>query len=620
MISASINRPRLRPFDFICWPEGQAAHSTMGTLNKSSLTQLDRVSSSPPRSVCLRREQCFRLNEQPRRRSIYQHVIPCAGILVLATIIMLPVFVRAFPAGFDAVRHYRWTSQFIDALRDGALYPRWLPGANDGQGSPVPLYYPPLTFYVAAGFSLLTGKTLLGISLSCWLALALSGLTMYAFARSFLSYRLSFGAAAFYMMAPYHLLDLYQGATVSEFWSFVWVPLLLDAVRRVSAGPGLNAVAYLALSYALLVFTHVPLLLVTSLTLLIYAVLLTRNLRVLFSMAAGLALGAGIAAVFLIPVLFETRYVKLFFRFDYRNYFLFEHVRLALASTRFSGESAYTNLLDTDLVAVGLLALYMVSSVLMFINRRSGKQDFRSARLCLAIWSVTGLSILMSTRLSTPIWRITPGLPFLFFPCRWLVIASAGTSLVFAFSIWGVLKRPGSGRVLEIVALAIVVALNLVIGALAIVRAPVAFDGFAAGLARRDTREYRPVWWDGQSREDVWQNAAVVESGNAEVRAIDQTGIEQSYAVRAATESVIALRPLYFPGWVARLDASKIEIAPSADGHVQLSIEPGEHTLTLRFEDTWPRTLGKVVSAASVLIFLAVLYGARRRVKLPSET
>ena len=250
---------------------------------------------------------------------VHQHVIACAGILILATVIMLPVFVRGFPAGFDAVRHYRWTSQFIDALRDGAYYPRWLPAANDGQGSPVPLYYPPLSFYVAAGFSIVTGNTLQAIALSCWLALTVSGLTMYAFSRSLISGGMSFAAAALYMTAPYHLLDLYQGSTVSEFWTFAWLPLLFAAVHRVSVGPSLHAVAYVALGYALLVLTHVPVAFLTTLTLPIYALLLTRNPRALLRITAGLALGAGIGAVFLIPVLFETGYVKLFFKFDYRD-------------------------------------------------------------------------------------------------------------------------------------------------------------------------------------------------------------------------------------------------------------------------------------------------------------
>src|SRR5437870_5370866 len=103
-------------------------------------------------------------NQSEARAGLTVHIgnqsfdfLPYAGIVLLAAVVMLPVFVKGFPAGFDAVRHYRWTSQFIDAIRDGAFYPRWLPAANDGQGSPVPLYYPPLPFYVAAALSLVAG-------------------------------------------------------------------------------------------------------------------------------------------------------------------------------------------------------------------------------------------------------------------------------------------------------------------------------------------------------------------------------------------------------------------------------------------------------------------------------
>ena len=149
---------------------------------------------------------------------------------------------------------------------------------------------------------------------------------------------------------------------------------------------------------------------------------------------------------------------------------------------------------------------------------------------------------------------------------------------------------------------------------LAIARAPVSSDGFAEGLARRDTREYRPIWWDGQLHRETWQNAAIVDRGRAEVSATDQTGIDQSFNIRAEDESIISLRPLYFPGWVARVDGSKVALAPGEDGHVQLNIEPGEHTLTLKFEDTWPRILGKAVSAICCIILLMVLYrGYRRR-------
>lgn len=547
----------------------------------------------------------------------YPNLVAFAGVLALATFIMLPVFVRGFPSGFDAVRHYRWTSQFIDALHDGAVYPHWLPTANDGQGSPATLYYPPLTFYIAAAFSLVIKNTLAAMILSCWLALAASGLSMYVFGRSLLSPRLSFAAAALYMMAPYHLLDLHQASSVSEFWSFVWPPLLFDTTRRAAAGRGLQAVPSLALSYALLILTHVPVTYLTTAAIGVFALVLTRKASSLLRVGAGLSLGAGLAAVFLIPVLFENRYIKLFFKFSYKDYFQFEHLRIALTAAWFpSDPSPYSYLLDTDVIAVGLLALFIVSSLSIWLTSRSDKPDSTMARPCLAVCIVTGFSLLMTTRLTALLWRLVPGLSFLFFPYRWLVVASAGVCFLTAFSI-RMLTRDARWRLLQLVTLSAIVVLNVALGALVTARAPNDPGAIAEGLSRRDTREYRPVWWDGQLRRELWQASSIVQTGEADVRAIDDSGIRQRYSVNSSAESVIVFRPLYFPGWVARADGKQIEITPSEEGHIQVTIEQGEHVLTLTFEDTWPRTAGKIVSAISLLAALGISYWSRRSGAIP---
>src|SRR5712691_3920507 len=96
-----------------------------------------------------------------------------------------------------------------------------------------------------------------------------------------------------------------------------------------------------------------------------------RDWRALLRIVFGLALGAGLAAIFLIPVLFETRYILLFFKFDYRDYFLFEHLRGAFTSTRFPVDSSVSSyLLDTDFVAGAPLVLFLCGSALIWINRR----------------------------------------------------------------------------------------------------------------------------------------------------------------------------------------------------------------------------------------------------------
>jgi hypothetical protein len=107
-------------------------------------------------------------------------LIACLIISAVAGFIMLPVFARGLPNGYDAFVHYRWSTQFNEALREpGVIYPRWLGGGNNGLGSPVMLYYPPLQFYFTAAFNYLTRDTAVGRALSCWAALALSGLAMY---------------------------------------------------------------------------------------------------------------------------------------------------------------------------------------------------------------------------------------------------------------------------------------------------------------------------------------------------------------------------------------------------------------------------------------------------------
>jgi hypothetical protein len=84
------------------------------------------------------------------------------------------------------------------------------------------------------------------------------------------------------------------------------------------------------------------------------------------------------------------------------------------------------------------------------------------------------------------------------------------------------------------------------------------------------------------------------------------TGARQSYMVSASTKSLLRFRTLYFPGWIARTDDGAIGIEPSKEGNILVSIEPGEHALTLSFEDTGPRTAGKLLSAVSLLVGLTI--------------
>jgi uncharacterized membrane protein len=535
-------------------------------------------------------------------------------ILALALLAMLPIFLQHFPKGHDAAWHYRWATGFTNAIKEGAFYPRWHAEANFGQGSPVLIYYPPLSFYVVAAFSILVTEPVAAIKLACWLALLLSGLTMYAFGRSFFSRGISLLAAAVYMLAPYHLFDLYTRSALSEFWAFAWVPLLLHTARRACLEDEIRVIPYLAISYALVLLTSVPIFFAATCVLPIYALCITRDRRRLIRFAGGLMLGAGLAAIYAVPVILERKYVNIgqILGFN-KGFFLFRDLGSVFNTpVAASGAGPELFLTNSNWIAVGLLLLFSLASLIIWNKRRrfeqvrfeQGRFDAGTRR---AIWVITAFGLLMTTRISLPLWQMIPGLSVLQFPTRWLLIVSAGVSVLIAASA-SVIADSGRMRFIYACALASAIVFNLTISALTVARTPLDDRWYKARqLSNIDTREYHPVWWDGQQHEEFGSVPALISSGDASISAIDDAGSRQSYGVSASTESVLRFRTLYFPGWVARADNRIIAIEPSKEGNIALTIEPGEHTLTLSFEDTWPRAAGKLLSAISFLTWLLIL-------------
>ncbi len=542
---------------------------------------------------------------------------------------------RGFPSGIDSDRHYRWIIQFNEALKEpGVFYPRWLGSANNHLGSPMPLYYPPLSFYVAAFLQLFTGDAQKTMMVSCFFALALSGVTMYIFARSRLSHRLSLLAAFAYMLAPYHLLDLYQGSSLPEFWSFVWLPLVLDAVSRLAAGGGIRALVYLSLSYALLLFTHVPVSFILSLLLPIYALILTRRLKLLTQIAAALLLGAALSAVFLQPVALERDAVRVnaLLHYEYDKFFVLKNTKRATKTPLFIHDLEYYEtytetlkpgsfryLIKTEQAVIGMPVLLLVSAVLLILNRKRLAENATLLKISLAIFFVTLASLFMATKRSLALWQLIPQLPFLQFPSRWIVITTAGLSLLAAAS-GAMVVQAKKLRWLQLSLLTAALLCNFVISAFLVIRAPFYDDDFDFDRQRREVPEYRPKWWNNKLPEGEALPPIVVESGDAEPRAIDDFGAHQIYELSARSASIVTLRTLYFPGWVARVNGQPAEIVPSKEGYMQLAVEPGEHRIHLDFEDTRPRRTGKIISALALLTLAGAAFFIWRKARINDKT
>jgi uncharacterized membrane protein len=216
----------------------------------------------------------------------------------LAALLVLPAILSPTMLRDSFWIDWVWSDQFTAELARGHLYPRWLPMANGGAGSPTFYFYPPLAFYVS-GLLGLAGLPTYAAVIACFAAaLILSGYTMLAWLEGT---RHPLLGALFFMAAPYHLLDFYGRGAQAEFLAIAFIPLLMLGFRKVREGRP----ALLALAYAALILAHLPLALLTSIFLIVPYCASRREVR---PYVLPLALGIAIAAIYLVPALALNSY------------------------------------------------------------------------------------------------------------------------------------------------------------------------------------------------------------------------------------------------------------------------------------------------------------------------
>ena len=218
------------------------------------------------------------------------------GVLLLIAIALVLPANRHGPLLHDSFAiDWVWADQFTAELAKGNLYPRWLPLSDGGLGSPVFYFYPPLAFDLTGLFGLAGLSTYASIIAAFAAGFAASGIGCWHWLRGRSNHPLL--AAIFFMSAPYHLFDFVVRGALAESVAIALIPLLAIGLRRIADRRG--GVALTAVAYGAMIGTHLPLALLVSLFLIAPYALLHRERLARF--AAAVAIGIGLAAIYLVP-------------------------------------------------------------------------------------------------------------------------------------------------------------------------------------------------------------------------------------------------------------------------------------------------------------------------------
>jgi hypothetical protein len=541
-----------------------------------------------------------------RLRAVGLRYWPWVAIPVLA----IPAFwgyAAGFPASADGFLHLLRTALLDTSIRQGILYPRWLPELVMGFGYPVFNFYGPTTYYLAEGLHLL-GLGFYQALMGAFVVIVVAGgYGMYLLAAAIFGEQAGpwapLVAAVAYMYAPYTLVNVFVRGAIGEVGAQALLPWIFWSFNRLLTQPRPGRwLLPAALSLGALPCTHNITLLFLPPALLAYLAMLwwqgSRSRPQLAWAGAGLVGAMGAGAFFWLPVLGE--------RADLAN------TAYQVARQLIAGNSwTWRNFLSTSLVygytadvpfRLGLVQLALAVAGFVLARRRDAEWFYW---LVLAV--VAGIGIGSWT---LPIWLSSDILLAAQYPWRLLVLVTVPLAL-FAGGCLSRVVSPVWRGLGGVALLAVIIVANqphLGSGSTAPIDntainlpAITQFETLTEALGTSSAQEFMPRWAQFAPLDT---SSTVTNSLAAPTfKAIAGGPLERVVEVTAAAPFALRFADFYYPGWRAFIDAGQpLAEYPSTNlGLLTVDVPAGTHQVRVVWQGTALEQWATVISLATLL-------------------
>lgn len=524
--------------------------------------------------------------------------------------VVLPFHHFGIASGHDFEFHMNSWLEVLNQWKHGTLYPRWAPLAHYGYGEARFLFYPPFSWTLGAIIGAFVPWKMAPAAF-IWVALTLSGCSMFVLARQFLDRGHAVFAAALYAANPYYLLIVYWRSAFAELLAGALLPVFLLYVLR-SDEKNERPTVILTLIVAAAWLTNAPSAVMVNYSLALLAVvaaILHRSARPLVVAIIAIVLGLGLAAFYVFPAAYEQKWVNieqvLSPGLQPQDNFLFT----AIADR----EHTIFNRL-VSMIALGEI-LVTAGAALFLWFRRNAKRELLWP---LTVWSSGAILLMLS--ITSFFWTHLPQLRFVQLPWRWLLCLNVGFALMIpmAWRRWWV-------RVLACFALLAVVSYGwqriqrpwwdtpLDIAEM--------LDNQQTGKGYDGTDEYVPIDVDAYDIDPTARKATYIGDGQAQIR-IEQWQAESRQVAAAVTApGQLKLRLFNYPAWRVTVNGQTVHALTRPNtGEVLVPMAAGINEIRVQFIRTWDRTAGGTVSLITLLSLLAWVFVTRRSLLSPSVT
>lgn len=517
--------------------------------------------------------------------------------MATAFLVIAPFFFLGNPSGHDFEFHMNSWMEVLGQWKQGIIYPRWADLAQYGYGEARFIFYPPASWMLGAALgALLPWKAAPGAYV--WLALTLSGCSMFVLARRWLYRRDAIFAAALYAANPYYVVIVYWRSAFAELLAGALLPLLLLYALGAEED-GKETVIPFATIVAAAWLTNIPAAVMVNYSLALLFVILAilkRSPRILRHGALAVLLGAALAAFFLVPAAYERKWVNI--------------AEVLSPGVRPQDNFLFTNTDDPDhnrfnlLVSLVASAEIVVLAIAAFFSRPWKRRQPR------AWWMLFGwalLAWLLTFSFTVLLWEHSPELRYVQLPWRWLLCLNVASALLIVMA-----SHRSIVRGLLFVAMLATIAYGW-----RRVQPPwweKAADIAEMSASQRNeagyegTDEYVPVGADPYELKQDAPRVALHEMPDQ----VSQTRIEEwnaeskLFRVEVSQPGQLVLRLLNYPAWRVEVNGQVVATATrDVTGQMLIPVQAGENQVRIRFVRTRDRTIGGVISSVTALFMVS---------------
>jgi hypothetical protein len=413
------------------------------------------------------------------------------------------------------------------------------------------------------------------------------------------------------MAVPYHLhTDLYTRTALAEFWAFAWMPLVLYFTKRLVHQRTTASVGGLAVSYALLIGTHLFTTLMFSAVPLIYAAFLARQGergRALRQTVLGLLLGMALSAVYLVPALAYAKYISPYKLIQSRPDYQFDRNFL------FSSEISSNHFLRT-LSWLTAWTAAVTAGFFGIVALSTGKSLRREG----TFWAiVAAASLCMTQPASGLFWKYLPLLRAIQFPFRFNTVMTLAMTALAALAI----ESLDGGWEWRKMTLAVCTSL-LIFGWILPIRrsmndqkgwvaqnGSVSFDYIITSWALWTDPALLTLHGIPQIAQQGGDAKVLLDQGSATVEEWKPRMV-QSHIISNA-DTWVTVKQFYFPTWTATLaDGHPLSLQPSSPGGlIKIWVSAGENEIRLKMPYGPAEIAGTAISVmAALFVFLLIRY------------